>query len=81
MHAHYLILKEKACRWNADKEIQAILKEISSTPNAIPAVGQYSKQGSSAHLSHVFDQDAIMKKRLPDERLDQLTVDILTGTR
>jgi xylose isomerase len=77
----YLILKEKACRWNADKEIQAILQEISSTPSAVPAVGQYSKQGSSALLSHVFDKDAIMKKRLPYERLDQLTVDILTGTR
>src|SRR5271170_3637649 len=33
----YLILKEKACRWNADKEIQAILREISSAPAAIPS--------------------------------------------
>jgi hypothetical protein len=28
----YLILKEKASRWNADREIQAILKEINSGP-------------------------------------------------
>ncbi len=77
----YLILKEKACRWNADQEIQAILKEISSAPTAIPLNGRYSKQGASALLSHLFDKDAIMKKRLPYERLDQLTVDILTGTR
>jgi xylose isomerase len=77
----YLILKEKACRWNADKEIQAILQEISSAPAAIPSNGRYSKQGVSTLLSYVFDKDAIMKKQLPYERLDQLTVDILTGTR
>ncbi|HZW93873.1 MAG TPA: xylose isomerase [Candidatus Eremiobacteraceae bacterium] len=77
----YLILKEKACRWNADQEIQAILKEISSAPASSPAVGHYSKQGASALLSHLFDKDAILKKRLPYERLDQLTVDILSGTR
>jgi len=77
----YLILKEKACRWNADKEIQAILREISSAPAAIPSNGRYSKQGASALLSHLFDKDVIMKKQLPYERLDQLTVDILTGTR
>ncbi len=77
----YLILKHKACRWNTDQEIQAILKEILPAPAATPAVGRFSKQGASALLSHVFDKDAIMKKRLPYERLDQLTVDILTGVR
>jgi xylose isomerase len=77
----YLILKEKACRWNADTEIQAILKEIASAPADAPSIGHYSKQGSSQLLSHVFNKDAIMNKRLPYERLDQLTVDILTGVR
>ena len=77
----YLILKEKACRWNSDKEIQAILREINPSPGAIPPNGRYSKAGSSALLAHAFDKDAILKKRLPYERLDQLTVDILTGTR
>ena len=77
----YLILKEKACRWNSDKEIQAILREINPSPGATPPNGRYSKAGSSALLAHAFDKDAILKKRLPYERLDQLTVDILTGTR
>ena len=77
----YLILKEKACRWNADKEIQAILREINPGPAATPPVGRYSRAGSSVLLSHVFDKDTMMKKRLPYERLDQLTVDILCGTR
>jgi xylose isomerase len=77
----YLVLKQKACLWNTDKEIQAILKEISSALPTTPTIGQYSKERSSALLSHLFDKDGIMKKRLPYERLDQLTVDILTGTR
>ncbi len=64
----YVILKEKAARWNADKEIQSILKEISAAAPKVPATGSYSAKGSAALLSHVFDKDAIMKKRLPYER-------------
>ncbi len=77
----YLILKEKAARWNADKEIQAILREISGGSNGAPQTGRYSKKGAAALLGHVFDKDAICKKRLPYERLDQLTVDLLAGLR
>jgi xylose isomerase len=77
----YLILKEKAARWNADKEIQAILKELSRGPKGVPNVGHYSRQGAGALLAHQFDKDAIMKKRLPYEKLDQLTIDILAGVR
>ena len=77
----YLILKEKARRWNADREIQSILGELSSNSNGSPALGNYSKQNASALLSYVFDKDAILKKCLPYERLDQLTVDLLTGIR
>ncbi len=76
----YLIFKEKAKLWNADAEIQAILKEISADSGA-PKADQYSKQGSQALLAHVFNKDAIMKKRLPYEKLDQLTIDLLMGLR
>ena len=77
----YLILKEKAARWNADKEIRAILQEISLGGNGSLQVEKYSKKGAAALLAHVFDKDAICKKRLPYERLDQLTVDLLAGLR
>ena len=77
----YLILKDKAARWNADKEIQSILKEISPAAPKVPSTGRYSPKGSAALLSHVFDKDAIMKKRLPYELLDQLTIDVLLGVR
>jgi xylose isomerase len=77
----YLILKEKAHHWNADKEIQGILKEISGKGNDTFKTGKYSKDGASRLLVHVFDKDEILKKRLPYERLDQLTVDLLLGVR
>jgi xylose isomerase len=77
----YLILKEKAAQWNADKEIRGILQEISTATNGVPAIGRYSKPGAAALLAHVFDKDTILKKRLPYEQLDQLTVDILLGVR
>jgi xylose isomerase len=77
----YLILKEKAKRWDADKEIKSIQAEISSLGNGSPKIGDYSKKGARVLLDYVFDKDAILKKRLPYERLDQLTIDILAGVR
>ena len=75
----YLILKDKASRWNANQEIQQILQSLSAPSSDTPALGKYSKKGAGALLEHPFDKDKILKKRLPYERLDQLTIDILVG--
>jgi len=77
----YLILKEKAAHWNQDREIQSILKEISGNGAHIPGMGPFSKAGVKSLLAHPFDLDAILRKRLPYERLDQLTIDVLAGVR
>ena len=77
----YLILKEKAARWNADNEIQAILEEINGGNGATPRVSPYRAEGAAALLRHRFDKEKILSKRLPYERLDQLTIDVLTGVR
>jgi len=77
----YLILKEKAIRWSADAEIQGILRELSANGNGIPKLGNYSKENALQLLTHAFDKDTILKKRLPYERLDQLTIDVLLGVR
>lgn len=75
----YLILAEKAARWNADREVQAILREVSSgSPSPRP---KYSAKSATALLARDFDKDAILEKRLPYELLDQLTIDILLGVR
>jgi len=77
----YLILKEKAQRWNSDKEIQAIVNEVSNNGNPPSNTGHYSKDNAAELLKRVYDKEAILKKRLPYERLDQLTVDLLLGVR
>ncbi|HXX27568.1 MAG TPA: xylose isomerase [Terriglobales bacterium] len=77
----YLILKEKAARWNNDKEIQAILKEASADDHHTPSVGRFSKKGVASLLSHSFEKGAILHKRLCYERLDQLTIELLLGVR
>lgn len=77
----YLMFREKAAQWNSDKEIQSILAEIQQPSVDSPTVGKFSAKGSSALLAYEFNKDDMMKKRLPYERLDQLTVDILLGTR
>lgn len=75
----YVMLKDKAAQWNANSEIQSILREIGAFGSDTPLVGKYSKQGSAALLKHEFNKDVILKKRLPYERLDQLTIDVLIG--
>jgi xylose isomerase len=77
----YLMLKEKAAQWNGDKEIQNILAEIEQPSVDSPGSGRYSEKDSRALLAYNFNKDDMMKKRLPYERLDQLTVDILLGNR
>ena len=76
----YLILKEKAKQWNADKEIRTILKDIEADSIGI-AAGKFSRKSVANLLDSTFDKERIAKKELPYERLDQLTVDILLGVR
>ncbi len=76
----YLILKEKAKQWSADKEIRAILQQIEADSTGI-AAGKFSRKNVANLLESTFDKERIAKKPLPYERLDQLTVDILLGVR
>ncbi len=78
----YLILKEKAARWNADKEIQSILAEVNADDGSMDKfVGKYSADKAKALKQQVFDRPAIAARGLDYERLDQLTVEILLGVR
>ncbi len=76
----YLILKEKAKQWSADKEIKAILQQIEADSTGI-AAGKFSRKNVANLLETTFDKERIAKKPLPYERLDQLTADILLGVR
>jgi xylose isomerase len=78
----YMILKEKAEQFNADPEVQAILAEVNAEdPAMTPLFGKYSPEKAAAIKAQPFDRPAISKRGLKYERLDQLTFDILTGTR
>jgi len=77
----YLILKERAARWNADPEIQALLEKIRQTGQGAPALSAYSLQSRDTLLGQKFDRIALAEKGLAYERLDQLTVDLLLGVR
>jgi len=77
----YLIMKDKAARWNADKEIQALVKELGTLGAGAPKVGKYSSASGAALLAHSFDRPGIAAKGLAYEKLDQLTIEVLLGTR
>jgi len=76
----YVILKDKAARWNADPEIKALLAQIGETQGKGP-LDVYSKDHCASLLAHTFDRVKIAEKGLEYERLDQLTIDILLGVR
>ena len=78
----YLILKEKADRWNNAPEIQALLAEINVDDGSMGAMtGAYSPNKASALKSYPFDRQALGSRGLQYERLDQLTIDLLLGVR
>ena len=78
----YLILKEKAARWNADSEIQALVRQVNSIAPGLPAwQGGFSPEKATALSNHTFDRTAIASKGQPYEQIDQLTLEVLMGVR
>ena len=78
----YLIFKEKARRFNADAEIQAMLAEVNAPdPQMAQFGGGYSRQKAAALKAFPFDPAGMAQRGLQYERLDQLTVDLLLGMR
>jgi xylose isomerase len=78
----YLILKEKAEKWDADPDIQALLAEINADDGSTDAFkGAYSAEKAAALKAASFDRVALGARGLAYERLDQLTVELLLGVR
>jgi xylose isomerase len=77
----YLILKDKARRWNADAQIQALVQEAHQTSQPAPSVLAYSTEHRDSLRATPFDRPTMASKRLAYERLDQLTIEILLGVR
>lgn len=78
----YLILKEKAAQWNADKEIQSLVAEINADDGSMDQYfGKYSAEKADTLKAQTFDRSTIAVRGLKYERLDQLTVEVLLGAR
>ena len=77
----YLILKERAAQWNADGEIQQLLRAAESAGQGTPAIGAYSTGHKDTLLAASFDRADIASRGLGYEKLDQLTIEVLLGVR
>jgi len=78
----YLIFKEKAKRWNEDKEIQALVKDLAAVPtDGLPKLNGYSKATAEALKGFSFDRKALGARGLAYEKLDQLTIEVILGVR
>lgn len=78
----YLILKEKAERFNQDAEIQALLQEIRADDGSLSWLsGGYSADKAQRLKEQTFDRIALGQRDLRYERLDQLTIELLLGVR
>lgn len=77
----YLILREKVARYNAHPEIQSILADLNAVDDQLSPLlsGGFSPQSAQALRSYQFDPEAIARRPLPYERLDQLVFDLLLG--
>jgi xylose isomerase len=83
----YLILKEKAARFNADREIQQIVGELrgrgAAKDGGKDGGGRltFSAERAKALKEQTLDLEAIRSQGYAYERLDQLTMEILLGVR
>jgi xylose isomerase len=75
----YLILRERARQWNGDREIQALVASLGA--DGASAVSAYTSRHRDELLGTAFDRQALARRGLGYERLDQLTMDVLLGTR
>jgi xylose isomerase len=78
----YLILKEKAERWNADPQIQELVAQVNADDGTIePHLGPYTPERAQGLRDLEIDRRTVAARGQPYERLDQLTVDLLLGVR
>jgi len=77
----YLILKEKAQKFNSDLEIQQLLEDIRAIDEAEEAPAAFSADNAEKLHNRQFDRKALAKKGARYERLDQLTFEVITGVR
>lgn len=79
---NWKILEHKVAQFNADKDIQKLLKQI-GRPDAKLAklTGNFTKANAKSLLNASLDRVALAQKPMPYEQLDQLVGELLMGVR
>jgi len=78
----YMILADKVKRWNADKDIQGLLKIINVQDAGLSKLTKkFSTESAKKLLASPLDRIELAKAPLPYEKLDQLTLEVLLGVR
>ncbi len=78
----YLLLKQKVAKFNADREIQALLKQIHVRDEKLENLSAaYSIDAVRQLKAYKFNRVALGARGIPYEKLDQLTMEIIMGTR
>jgi xylose isomerase len=77
----YLILKEKAERFNRDPEIQQLLATLRERGAAEARRPAFTAERAAALKAEQFDLAALRSRGYAYERLDQLTTELLLGVR
>jgi len=76
----YQLLRDKAAAWNANKEIQELIKLINVQDGALSKLThKYSSGNAKKLLDAPLDRIELASARLPYEKLDQLTMDLIMG--
>jgi len=76
----YLVLKERARQWNADREIQALVAELTEGEAGV-ASASFDRARAAMLKARPFDRAGLASRGRGYERLDQLTVECLLGMR
>jgi xylose isomerase len=77
----YLILKEKVTRFNADPEIQQLLRAYPLRGGAPAEAIAFTPERAQQIKAQSFDLDAMRAQGYGYERLDQLSMELLLGVR
>ncbi|HEV2127325.1 MAG TPA: TIM barrel protein, partial [Thermomicrobiales bacterium] len=80
----YLILQEKVQRFNKDREVQALLAELSKQDKSYdgPRAGEgYSADHGAQLKEQTFDVAVLAERGRRYEELDQLVMEVLLGVR
>ncbi len=77
----YLIFKEKVARYNADREIQDLVRELRNRGGAPVKPAKFNAKRAQTLKDQSFDLPALRAEGYAYERLDQLTMELILGVR